>query len=127
MTFSTFTGQYIDLYPTQGQDSAIEIVYSAIPKGDIADTILDLPDEARDAIVNLALSNLLVIPGKYMNPQLSMTYRMQYENLRTGLRSLAVLGMGGTASFRAPLFGGLGNRFWPYFFVPTTLPGPNGG
>lgn len=125
-TFTSYNGQIVDIYPTHGYDSAVEIMYAAIPVGDIGDVVLNLPDEARDAIVNGALAELLAIPGQNQNIQLSEVRRTEYERLQDGLRAVGVLGMGGTAAYAPPLFGGAGNAFWPYQ-VPISLPGPYGG
>ena len=124
-TFPTYSGMIIDLYPTQGFQTAMEITYSATPLGDIADVVLNLPDEARDAIVNLALADWLEVPGKEQNLILAENHRQEYERLKSALRTLGVLGMGGSPEFRAPLFGGRGNRYFPFFYNPTLMPGPN--
>jgi hypothetical protein len=50
---------------------------------------------------------------------------MEYERLKGGLRALGSLGLGGSSQFRAPLFGGRGNRYFPFAYNPTLLPGPN--
>jgi hypothetical protein len=124
-TFAQYAGTIIDLYPTQGYPTAIEVTYSATPIGDIADIVLNMPDEARDAIVNLALADWLAVPGKEQNLILSENRRMEYERLKGGLRALGSLGLGGSSQFRAPLFGGRGNRYFPFAYNPTLLPGPN--
>jgi len=124
-TFAQYAGTIIDLYPTQGYQTAIEITYAATPIGDIADVVLNMPDEARDAIVNLALADWLAVPGKEQNLILSENRRTEYERLKSGLRALGALGIGGSAQFKSPLFGGRGNRYFPFFYNPTLMPGPN--
>jgi hypothetical protein len=123
--FQVYSGMIIDLYPSQGYPTAMEITYAATPIGDISDILLDLPDEARDAIVHHALADWLEIPGKEQNLILAENHRQEYERLKGALRTLGALGMGGSAQYRAPLFGGRGNRYFPYFYNPTLMPGPN--
>ena len=124
-TFATYAGTIIDLYPTQGFQTAMEVTYAATPLGDIADVVFNFPDEARDAIVHLALADWLEVPGKEQNLILAENHRQEYDRLKSGLRALGVLGTGGSAEFRAPLFGGRGNRYFPFFYNPTLMPGPN--
>ena len=124
-TFPTYTGTIIDLYPTQGYQTVLEVTYAATPIGDIADVVLNLPDEARDAIVNLALADWLAVPGEDQNLILSENRRMEYERLKSGLRAMGALGIGGSPEFKTPLFGGRGNRYFPFFYNPTLMPGPN--
>ncbi len=122
--FVSYSGTIIDLYPTQGYQTAMEITYCATPVGDIADIVLNLPDEAREAIVNLALADWMSVPGKEQNLILSENRRAEYERLKGGLRALGALGIGGSPQFRAPLFGGRGNRYLPFIYNPTLMPGP---
>jgi hypothetical protein len=117
-------GQIVDLYPMQGYDTAIEFLYAAIPVGDISDVVLNLPNEAQDAIIAGTLSEILAFPGQNQNLQYSEVQREIYERLKGSLRAIGVLGMGGAASFQAPPFGGRGNSFWPAGNVPWTLQGP---
>jgi hypothetical protein len=124
-TFVQYAGTIIDLYPTQGYPTAVEITYAATPLGDIADVVLNLPDEARDAIVNLALADWLAVPGKEQNLILSENRREEYERLKSALRTMGALGIGGSPQFKSPLFGGRGNRYFPFFYNPTLMPGPN--
>jgi len=124
-TFVQYAGTIIDLYPTQGYQTALEVTYSATPIGDIADIVINLPDEARDAIVNLALADWLSVPGKEQNLILAENRRGEYERLKGALRALGALGTGGSAKFRSPLFGGRGNRYFPFAYNPTLMPGPN--
>jgi len=124
-TFVQYAGTIIDLYPTQGFQTAIEITYAATPVGDIADVVLNLPDEARDAIVNLALADWLAVPGKEQNLILSENRRQEYERLKSALRTMGALGIGGSPTFKSPLFGGRGNRYFPFFINPAMNPGPN--
>ena len=124
-TFAQYAGTIIDLYPSQGYQTAIEVTYAATPIGDIADVVLNMPDEARDAIVNLALADWMAVPGKEQNLILSENRRVEYERLKSGLRALGALGIGGSAQFKSPLFGGRGNRYFPFFYNPTLMPGPN--
>jgi hypothetical protein len=123
--FVTYAGMIIDLYPTQGFPTALEVTYAATPLGDIADIALNLPDEARDAIVHHALADWLEVPGKEQNLILAENHRNEYERLKGGLRALGALGLGGSAVYQAPLFGGRGNRYFPFFYNPTLMPGPN--
>ena len=124
--FPTYNGVIIDLYPTQTFDSAIEVTYAASPIGDVADIVMNLPDEARDAIVNLALADILALPGQNQNLILSENRRQDFERLKGALRAMGSIGTGGNAHFQSPTFGGRGNRYMPFYFNPSLLPGPPG-
>jgi hypothetical protein len=115
----------LDLYPTQGYQTAIEITYNALPTGDIADVVLNLPDEAHEAIINGALADWLSVPGKEQNLILAENRRAEYDRNTSALRAMGALGTGGSPKYRAPLFGGRGNRYFPFAYNPTLMPGPN--
>ena len=121
--FTGFTGKIIDLYPTQGLDAAMEITYSAVPVGDIGSMYLNLPEEARDCIINGALAEILQIPGQDQNIQLADEKRIEYERLKSQLTALGVLGYGGSPQFAPTPFGGNGLRYFPSGFS-TFYPGP---
>ena len=124
-TFTQYTGVILDLYPTQGYQTAIEITYNALPTGDIADVVLNLPDEAHEAIINGALADWLSVPGKEQNLILAENRRAEYDRNTSALRAMGALGTGGSPKYRAPLFGGRGNRYFPFAYNPTLMPGPN--
>lgn len=121
--FVTYTGKMIDLYPTQGLDTAIEIIYSAVPVGDIGSMYLNLPEEAKDCIINGALFEILQIPGEFQNLQLSESKRVEYERLKSQLTALGVLGYGGAPQFLPTPFGSNGARYYPSGFS-AFYPGP---
>jgi hypothetical protein len=122
--FVSYSGQIVDLYPTQGFDTAIEITYTAMPIGDIGDIELCLPMEAQDAIIAGTLAEILSIPGQHQNLQLAEMRRLDYERMKGNLRAIGVLGMGGNAQFQAPVF--VGSFIWPWNQTSWVMPGPGG-
>lgn len=116
MSFVGYTGMVLNLYPAPSYDTAFQIQYSCIPNGDIGNMEMNLPDEARDAIVDLALSDILAFPGQGQNLVMSENKRANYEQLKSKLAALGVLGQGGAAVFRSPRFGNRMGGFSPYWF-----------
>jgi len=120
--YTGFTGMQIKLYNASSYDTAFQVQYSCIPNGDIGNMELNLPDEARDAIVDLCLSDILSLPGTGQNLILSENKRVTYEQVKSKLAALGVMGMGGSTTFHSPNFGSRTGRSSPYWFS-NSLPG----
>jgi len=123
ISYTNLSGMIVALYPQPDYDTAIELVCSTVPVGDIGNVELNLPIEARECIVAGALAELLMLPGEGQNIQLAQAKQLEFERLRSPLLALGVLGAGGSPTFVSPPFGGNGRRFLPYWFQ-TYTPGP---
>jgi len=122
LTQGGFSGQVMQLYSGSSNDTAMKVEYSCIPVGDIGNITLNISDEARDAIVNCCLVDLLNLPGDHQNMYMAMQKKQEYEQQKAALAALGVLGMGASGQYTAPSFTPNNGRFWPYYFQPF-LPG----
>ena len=122
-SYQGFTGMLVNLYAASTSDTAFIVEYSCIPVGDFGNTELNLSDEARDAVVNCALSEILLLPGEHQNMYMAQTKKMEYEQQKAALCAIGVLGMGAAPTFNAPRFTPNGGRLWPYYFQPLIPPG----
>lgn len=96
------------LYPRSLYDSAIEILLSYVPTGELTD-IGTLPIEVQDAIVHGTLGQILMLPSNkpgMQNLQLSEEYRMRFEMDLANLKTKGIYGMGGSSLAIAPSFVG---------------------
>ncbi len=91
----TQEGNTVDFYPRLQCDTAIEVVLSYIPVGEI-DTI-PLPAESEDAIVAGALAEILSLPGSEQNLKLALIRENEFKKGLANLRSLTMTGYGGSA------------------------------
>ena len=122
-SFQGFTGMLVNLYSASQSDTAIIVEYSCIPVGDFGNVELNLSDEARDAVVNCALSEILLLPGEHQNMYMASAKKAEYEQQKAALSAMGVLGIGAAPTFNAPRFTPNGGRLWPYYFQPLIPPG----
>lgn len=121
--YQGFSGMLVSLFSASQQDTAFIIDYSCVPVGDFGNTELNLSDEARDAVVNCALADILLLPGEHQNMYMASSKKMEYEQQKAALCAIGVLGMGAAPTFNAPRFTPNGGRLWPYYFQPLIPPG----
>jgi len=122
-SYQGFTGMLVNLYSASQSDTAFTIEFTSIPVGDFGNTELNLSDEARDAVVNCALADILLLPGEHQNMYMAQTKKMEYEQQKAALSAIGVLGMGAAPTFNAPRFTPNSGRLWPYYFQPLIPPG----
>jgi len=118
-TSQVFTGMILEFYPTTRYDTAVEITYAGVPVDDYSDLDLGLPEEAKDPIVNGALADILALPGEHQNIQLSEIRREDWERGKSYMRALGATGLGGSAQYASPAFGGGYNSAWPHYYGGT--------
>lgn len=108
----TQEGNTVELYPRLQCDTAIEVLLSYIPVGEI-DTI-PLPAEAEDTIVAGAIAEILALPGKGQNLKLSLIRESEFKKGLANLRALAITGYGGSAYSIPENFSGRQSRLTPF-------------
>lgn len=95
-------------YPPSQFDTAVQIVISEVPVGELAD-IGTLPIEVEDAIVQGALAQILQLPSNkpgLQNLMLAEEYKLNFERSLANLKTRSLFGYGGVVQAIPPNFSG---------------------
>lgn len=104
------------LFPPPLYDTAIELLISEIPTGEIYD-IGTLPAEVEECIVYGTLASILALPSTkpgMQNLQLAENYSQKYEMALANLKTRSLYGFGGSATVQPPNF--VGTWRFKYFW-----------
>lgn len=96
------------LFPPPLYDTAIELLISEIPTGELYD-IGTLPTEVEDCIVLGTMAQILALPSTkpgMQNLQLSQDYNQRFEMALANLKTRSLYGFGGSAQAVPPNFTG---------------------
>ena len=96
------------IYPVPNKTYTMKVRYSYVPKGEIIN--VSLPVDAEDAIIYGTLSEIYLLPGPGMSPQLSQNFNVKFNNEIANLKSIAILGNSGILQVKGTPLGGLRDR-----------------